>query len=192
MSVSLRPDGDNTSTPQGETPWEEATEVVPSVQEPLQEEADPACAREAKPGAPPTQDQADSAPSLSEQERVRRRYEELTSDETYPVSDAPDARELSDRIWAYCQRNWRMIALCLLGLAGFNYWEQMVEDNMRVVEQLEQQRDDMRKRLLFITADLASMQRISNIEQSVQELGLPLEHSFTPPYEINVVRPPKE
>ncbi len=192
MSVSLRPDGDNTSTPLGETPWEEATEVVPSAQEPLQEEADPACAREAEPGAPPTQDQADSAPSLSEQERVRRRYEELTSDETYPVSDAPDARELSDRIWAYCQRNWRMIALCLLGLAGFNYWEQMVEDNMRVVEQLEQQRDDMRKRLLFITADLASMQRISNIEQSVQELGLPLEHSFTPPYEINVVRPPKE
>lgn len=124
-------------------------------------------------------------PSLSDSEEMRKRYEQLIRDESV-AREASDGQALIERIWNLGIRNWAFGLYCLLGLAAFNYWTQMIEDKMRVVDQLEQRRDDMRKRLLFITADLASMQRISNIEQSVQELGLPLEHSLTPPYEIHL------
>lgn len=127
--------------------------------------------------------------SLYEEEELRKRYGELIMDDmgTDVAADASsDHPPIAERIWELVRRNWKLGLFCLVGLSGFNYWEHMVENKMRVVDQLEQRRDDMRKRLLFITADLASMQRVSNIEQSVRELGLPLEHSLTPPYEIHL------
>lgn len=185
-SVSPHPDHDNTSAHISEAVVTEDL-VENSVDATEQEATYTEEVPEVEEGTSGGTDDAlqDDLPPTSDSEDVRKRYEQLLKDESV-AREASGGQAVIERIWNFGVRYWAFGLYCLLGLAAFNYWTQMIENKMRVVDQLEQRRDDMRKRLLFITADLASMQRISNIEQSVQELGLPLEHSLTPPYEIHL------
>lgn len=76
------------------------------------------------------------------------------------------------------------IVLSLVILVLASYWNTFYSSQLRSLSEREEYLKDLRYRDLFTTAELVRLGRIGNIENSLKELGLTLEHSTQPPYEI--------
>lgn len=144
--------------------------------------------------APPSDTSATPAPDEQIDERtkeqqaqveeLRRRHEALIGDGHISLTGSRDWSE-SLFLIAKRQRHYFGFVLWLLLLAlGTIVWQTNFENKLRSIDRLERQVEDIRYRHLFISAELVRIQRISSIEESIRALGLDLEHSTVPPYEI--------
>lgn len=103
---------------------------------------------------------------------------------------SPYVRELLGGSWRpwlrrhYTHERLFFMFFCLVVLLLVSMWNTYYKSEVRLLDQEEQRLMDLRYRSLFTTAELVRLQRISNIERSIQTLGLPLEHSTHPPYEV--------
>lgn len=71
--------------------------------------------------------------------------------------------------------------VCLLSVS---HWNTSYKGEVRRLDEKERYLLDLKYKALFTTAELVRLERINNIETSIQTLGLDLEHSTHPPLEI--------
>ncbi len=111
-----------------------------------------------------------------EDEDLRRRHERLTQTGQMTASFGGLFKGRMDYIGFSV---WVIFLILLV-----HQWQTAFENKIRSIDRLEKRVEDVRYRHLFISAELVRLERISSVEANVSALGLDLEHSTTPPYEI--------
>lgn len=83
--------------------------------------------------------------------------------------------------------SWRLfIGLSVLLMLVPIWWSYHFNLKIKEVGQLEQRLENVRRRQLFMNAEVVRLERISSVEDRIQALGLDLEHSEVPPTKIEV------
>lgn len=145
---------------------------------PLHEEQD----TDPKPTEPETEPAEPTVPEVSSIS-LQSDYDRLVGEGSeQPIFE----RDWLDPFFAMMRvgRRWWFVAFVVLVFVLSIQWTYRFQEKQRQIDRLEKQVEDLHNRYLFTTAELVRIQRISSIESSVAELGLDLEHSSTPPYEV--------
>lgn len=117
---------------------------------------------------------------LTQREAIRQQIDDL-------LSDQDEASQLS---WLNTggKQFLSRFGLFILFFIGINIlsilWGYHFSALDKEVSVLESKHEDIKYKSLFTTAELIGQERVSSVERTIKELGLNLESSTYPPYEV--------
>lgn len=130
--------------------------------------------------SPENEQLSSSASNQTQREAIQQQIDDLSSDQD-------DSLQLS---WlnAGGKRLLSRFGLFILFFFGINIlsilWGYHFSALDKEVSTLESKREDIKYKSLFTTAELIGQERVSSVEKTIKELGLSLEASTYPPYEV--------